>query len=121
MAKRTREELAAEWESLVDSLKPTDVELADLLDEILLLVSVEDSRNIHEAARRLREPEGIVSYPDDITTRWLNHIHTAKHSARAKGEESPIHNLTSVESILRWWEEEIRPALLRDPEEPENS
>ena len=61
---------------------------------------------------RDHEEQRIVNYPHDITTRWLGHISDIKHSARATGKTSPIHNLTSVESILKWWEEEIRPGLI---------
>ncbi|KKK95050.1 hypothetical protein LCGC14_2676710 [marine sediment metagenome] len=80
----------------------------------------------YEAAARLRELDGepIVSYPDNITTLWLEMISDVKHSARAKGETSPIHNLTSVESILKWWEEEIRPTIvlqLREPNKPQEA
>ncbi len=94
----------------------TNEELAKLLECSL-------DRDIRlEAAARLRELDGepIVSYPDNITTLWLEMISDVKHSARVKGETSPIHNLTSVESILKWWEEEIRPTIvlqLREPSE----
>ena len=60
------------------------------------------------------QPEPMA-YPDDITTRWLEYISSVKHTARAKGEKSPIHHLTSVESILQWWEEDIRPTLFTHP------
>ena len=62
----------------------------------------------------VEQPEPMA-YPDDITTRWLEYISSVKHTARAKGEKSPIHHLTSVESILQWWEEDIRPTLFTHP------
>jgi len=53
-----------------------------------------------------------IDFPDDLTTRWLERISSAKHGERAGGEESPFRNLTSVESMVKWWEEEIRPDLI---------
>ncbi len=79
--------------------------------------------DLREATARLRAQDGerIVNYPADITTRWLEHISNAKHTSRVDGEESPIHNLTSVESILKWWEEEVRPLVLRSQTGDENA
>ncbi len=99
----------------------------DLADELEMSLAVDrESRGVYaaaktlrEAARRLREMDkGIVSYPDNITTQWLDYISGVKHEARAKGETSLIHHLTSVESILEWWERDIRPTLIiHEPQE----
>lgn len=44
-----------ETEALMDTPRPSDGKLADMVDEIFLVLSIEDRANIREATRRLRD------------------------------------------------------------------
>ena len=104
------------WIGKLDDLFDAD----EPLDAGHVLGLSNDLQTMLTELERDHEEQRIVNYPHDITTRWLEHVSGIKHSARATGKTSPIHNLTSVESILKWWEEEIRPGLILQHKEKNN-